>query len=61
MRFISQKQKINIFIKILGITKIPLMFFCRPKIIHIDDNSVTVRIKLNRRTNEVAVPPKGTG
>ncbi len=50
MRFISQKFKANIFIKILGLIKIPLMHFCRPKILHIDDNKVIVRIILKRRT-----------
>ena len=50
VRFISQKFKANIFVKILGISKIPLLFFCRPKIIDIHDNRVTVKIKLNRKT-----------
>ena len=50
MRFISQKFKANIFIKILAFTKIPLMFFCRPKIIELNDDKVVVRIALKRRT-----------
>ena len=50
MRFISQKLKTNIFVKILGVTKIPLMFFCRPKVIHIDSESVTIKIPFRRRT-----------
>ena len=44
MRFASQKFKTNIFVKILGITKIPLMFFCRPKVMHIDSDSVIIKI-----------------
>tara|TARA_B100001758_G_C18406176_1_gene612264 strand:+ start:1033 stop:1506 length:474 start_codon:yes stop_codon:yes gene_type:complete len=50
MRFISQKFKANIFITILGLFKIPLIFYCRPKIVNIDDSSVRIRIKIRRRT-----------
>ena len=50
MRFISQKFKANIFVKMLGLLKIPLMNFCKPKILHIDDHKVIVRISLRRRT-----------
>ena len=50
MRFISQISKANIFIKIFSITKIPLMFFCRPKIMEISDDRVVIKIALNRRT-----------
>ena len=50
MRFISQKLKANFFIKMLSITKIPLMYFCRPKIIEINDQKVVVRIALKRKT-----------
>ena len=50
MRFASQKLKTNIFVKILGITKIPLMFFCRPKVLNINDDTVTVLIPFKRRT-----------
>ena len=50
MRFISQKFKANVFVKMLGLIKIPLMHFCRPKILYIDDNKVIVRILLRRRT-----------
>ena len=50
MRFISQKFKANIFVKMLGLLKIPLMNFCKPKILYIDDHKVIVRISLRRRT-----------
>ena len=50
MRFISQKFKANVFVKMLGLIKIPLMHFCRPKILYIDDDKVIVRILLRRRT-----------
>jgi len=50
MGFISQKFKANIFVKMLGMIKIPLMNFCRPKILYIDDSKVIVKISLSRRT-----------
>ena len=50
MRFVSQKLKTNVIIKILGITKIPLMFFCGPKVVEINSNSVTIKIPFKRRT-----------
>ena len=50
MRFASQKLKTNTFVKILGLTKIPLMFFCRPKVLHIDSDSVIIKIPFKRRT-----------
>ena len=49
MRFISQKMRANIFVKVLAFTKIPLMFFCRPKIIKINDEQVIVKIPFKRK------------
>ena len=49
MRFISQKMRANIFVKVLAFTKIPLMFFCRPKIIKINEQQVIVKIPFKRR------------
>ena len=46
MGFISQKFKANFFVKMLGLVKIPLMHFCRPKILYIDDYKVIVKISL---------------
>ena len=34
----------------MGFFKIPLIFFCRPKIISISDSKIIIRIKLKRRT-----------
>ena len=50
MGFISQKFRANFFVKMLGFIKIPLMYFCRPKILYIDDDKVVVKISLRRRT-----------
>ncbi len=49
MRFLSQKFKTNLFIKYFGLTKVPLIFYCRPKVIQLSDNSVTLKIPLLRR------------
>ena len=47
---LSKIHQANFFLKLFGITKIPLIFFCRPKIIEFDSSTIRVRIKLNRRT-----------
>ena len=49
MRYLSQKFKINLFIKYFGFTKVPLIFYCRPKVVNISDDSVTLKIPLLRR------------
>ena len=33
-----------------GLMRIPLIFFCRPKVVSISDTRLEVKIKLNRRT-----------
>ena len=43
-------MKANVFVKFLAFTKIPLMFFCRPKIIKINDQQVIVKIPYKRKT-----------
>ena len=47
---ISKITKANLYLKIFGITKIPLLFFCRPKIIELDSKVVEIKIPLKRRT-----------
>ena len=49
MRFLSQKFKTNLFIKYFGFFKVPLIFYCRPKIVNISEDSVTLKIPLLRR------------
>ena len=49
MRFLSQKFKTNLFIKYFGFTKVPLIFYCRPKVVDISSKSVTLKIPLLRR------------
>ena len=38
------------YIRFFGFFKVPMIFYCRPKVIDINENSVTVKISLNRRT-----------
>ncbi len=47
---LSPKTKANWQLKLFGLFKIPLIYFCKPKIIHIDQSSLEVRIRLTRRT-----------
>ena len=47
---ISNLTKANLYLKFFGLTKIPLLWFCRPKIINLDSNSVEIKIPLKRRT-----------
>ena len=35
---------------LFGLTRIPLIFYCRPKVVSISDTRFEVKIKLNRRT-----------
>ena len=49
MRCLSQKFKTNLFIKYFGFTKVPLIFYCRPKVVDISSKSVTLKIPLLRR------------
>ena len=47
---ISNLTKTNLYLKFFGVTKIPLLWFCRPKIISITNESVEIKIPLKRRT-----------
>ena len=37
-------------LRLFGFTRIPLILFCRPRVVEITENSLEVKIKLNRRT-----------
>ena len=47
---LSALTKANLYLNFFGLTKIPLLWFCRPKIIHLDTESVEIKIPLTRRT-----------
>ena len=46
----SKLAKANLYLKIFGLTKIPLLWFCRPKIICMNKELVEIKIPLKRRT-----------
>ncbi len=50
MRFVSQKFKMTMYIRFFGFFKVPMIFYCRPKVVDISNESVTVKIALKRRT-----------
>ena len=47
---LSDLFKANLYLKFFGITKIPLLWFCRPKIISLNKDFVEIKIPLKRRT-----------
>lgn len=47
---ISSLTKANLYLNFFGLTKIPLLWFCRPKIMHLNERSVEIKIPLKRRT-----------
>lgn len=47
---LSPLQKANLKLTFFGIWKIPLLFFCRPKIIEYSPERTVVKIPLRRRT-----------
>lgn len=49
-RFLSLPRKATIATRWLGFTKIPLLFFVRPSVVSITDESIVVKIRLRRRT-----------
>ena len=46
----SGLTKANLYLKFFGLIKIPLLWFCRPKIITLSSNLVEIKIPLRRRT-----------
>ncbi|ANQ17168.1 DUF4442 domain-containing protein [Vibrio parahaemolyticus] len=47
---LSAVRRANLYLKVFGFTKVPLIWLCRPKIIDIDDKHVEVKIPLRKRT-----------
>ena len=48
--FIKPETKTTWQMLVFGLMRIPLIFFCRPKVVYISDTKLEVKIKLNRRT-----------
>ena len=49
MRFLSQKLKMTLFIRYFGLMKVPMIFYCKPRVIEISSKSVTLKIPFIRR------------
>ena len=49
MKF-SDKLKANYYLVAFSIAKIPLLWFCRPRIVNITSTSIEIKIPLRRRT-----------
>ena len=49
LRFISQKFKMTMFIRYFGWSKVPMIFYCRPSVIDMSSESVTIKIPFLRR------------
>lgn len=47
---ISNKIQYTLFLRYFGLLKIPLIFFVKPSVQHLDDQSVIIKIPFRRRT-----------
>lgn len=47
---LTNRQKANFYLSLFSFTKVPMIWFCRPKLVAISDEKVEVRIPLRRRT-----------
>jgi acyl-coenzyme A thioesterase PaaI-like protein len=47
---IKTETKIKWQILLFGLTQVPLIFYCRPKVVSISVSKLEIKIKLNRRT-----------
>ncbi|MFY2508642.1 DUF4442 domain-containing protein [Vibrio pectenicida] len=47
---ISTLAKANIYLKLFGFFKVPLIWLCRPKILRLDEQIVEIKIPLKRKT-----------
>lgn len=43
-------RKANLMLSLFGMFKVPLIWYCRPKILEMDEQKVIVKIPLKRRT-----------
>ncbi|ERB65474.1 DUF4442 domain-containing protein [Vibrio coralliilyticus OCN008] len=47
---LSPLAKANLYLKLFGFFKVPLIWLCRPKILKLDSDSVEIKIPLKRKT-----------
>ena len=50
MRLLSHAAKATFFIRTFGFLKVPLIWYCKPKVLSISKDLVEVKIPLNRKT-----------
>ena len=50
MRLLSHAAKATFFIRTFGFLKVPLIWYCKPKVLSISEDLVEVKIPLNRKT-----------
>lgn len=50
MALISEVFKANVLVQVYTFLKIPLLFFCRPRIMELESNKSVLKLPLNRRT-----------
>jgi acyl-coenzyme A thioesterase PaaI-like protein len=48
--FFKTETKISWQILLFGLIQVPMIFYCRPKVVSISDRKLEIKIKLNRRT-----------
>ena len=46
----SKITKLTYFIRLFGFTKVAMIYYCRPRVVHVDNQSLEIKIPLNRRT-----------
>ncbi len=47
---ISRAVKTNRLIRLFGLTKVPMIWYCRPKVVEHTDEKIEIKIPLKRRT-----------
>ena len=50
LKLIDIKTKINFQLFLFGLFKVPMIFYCRPRLVSISEKSIEIKIKLKRRT-----------
>ena len=50
IRLIKTITKITWQILLFGLSKVPLILYCRPKVVNVSESKLEIKIKLNRRT-----------
>ena len=46
----SRVTKLTWLIRFFGFAKVAMIYYCKPKVIYVDDNSLEIKVPLNRRT-----------